>query len=294
VHAVGYDAMRPLHVAVLALAGVAVWSPPATAWAPEQDGPPPLHVRQAIGLPVPLLPVPAPAPKAAPRPVKAPRPLATTHGITSARAYARTRPGRVAFAVLGQDGALHGLHTTERFPSASVVKAMLLVARLRQLGDHPLTPSDTRLLAPMIRWSANESAEAIHAEVGDAGLLRVAALAGMRHFAVAPNLFDAQITAADQARFFLRIDRLIPVKHRAYARSLFDGIIPGQRWGIPPVAVAHGMAIEFKGGWRSDVVHQSALLLRGDRRVAVAVLTSGESMADGEATIEGIASRVLR
>ena len=79
-----------------------------------------------------------------------------------------------------------------------------------------------------------------------------------------------------------------------YARRLLSSIVSWQRWGIAPVAKAHRMKAFFKGGWRSGIVHQVALLERGRRRIALAVLTSGEpSMAYGEQTIEGIARRVL-
>jgi hypothetical protein len=52
--------------------------------------------------------------------------------------------------------------------------------------------------------------------------------------------------------------------------------------------------IFFKGGWRSGITHQVALLERRGRRVALAVLTSGSpSMAYGVETVERIAARAL-
>jgi hypothetical protein len=67
-----------------------------------------------------------------------------------------------------------------------------------------------------------------------------------------------------------------------------------QRWGIAPVARRERMKIFFKGGWRTGITHQVALLERRDRRLALAVLTSGSpSIAYGEETIERIARRIL-
>jgi Beta-lactamase enzyme family len=225
-----------------------------------------------------------------------PRPPALIRpgGIVRAERYAAHRRGTVAFAVVGPGGAVHGLRVSERFPSASVVKAMLLVARLRELGPRPLTAHDRARLRPMIERSDNDAAEAMHDVVGNRRLYLLAHAVGMRHFAMTGHLFDTQITAADQARFFERIDRLVPPRHRSYARRLLSGIIAPQRWGIAPVARARHLKIFFKGGWRTGIVHQIALLVRGDHRVALAVLTSGESMAYGEATLSGVARRLLR
>jgi hypothetical protein len=98
---------------------------------------------------------------------------------------------------------------------------------------------------------------------------------------------------ADQAHFFLRIDRLVPRAHRAYARALLSSIVPAQSWGIAPVGRRRHYRVFFKGGWRAGITHQVALLERNGRRVALAVLTRSPAMGYGEATISGIAARVL-
>ena len=116
----------------------------------------------------------------------------------------------------------------------------------------------------------------------------------MTHLRPVGAVFETRITAADQARFFLRIDRLVPKRHRSYARGLLSGIIGPQRWGIAPIARSRHFKIFFKGGWRKGITHQVALLERDGRRVALAVLTTGEpSLAYGKATLAGIAARVL-
>jgi hypothetical protein len=225
-------------------------------------------------------------------PVRVASRLVAPGGVARARAWARGRAGVPAFAVLDQDGHLRGLRLRARYPSASVVKAMLLVAALRRAGRQPVPAGERALLDPMIRVSDNEAAEAVYAQVGAAGLYAVARRAGMRDFSV-PVLFGAQLTAADQARFFLRIDKLVPRRQRAYARALLSSIVPAQSWGIAPVARRRGYRVFFKGGWRTAITHQAALLERNGRRVALAVLTRSPRMAYGEATIAGIASRVL-
>jgi len=222
--------------------------------------------------------------------------LTTSAGIAAARRYAKARQGTVAFAVLDPQGRLRGLNRTMRFPSASVVKAMMLVAELRRVGSGHLAPSTAATLTSMITVSDNDAASAMYTMIGGGTALRaVARAAHATRFEDVGYWSDAQLTAADQARFFLRIDRLVPATHRRFARKLLSSIVGWQRWGIPPVAARRRLKVFFKGGWRTGITHQVALLERGGQRVALAVLTSGEpSMAYGEQTIAGIAARVLR
>jgi hypothetical protein len=221
-------------------------------------------------------------------------PLATAAGIRAARRWARSRAGTVAFAVLDGQGRLRGLNRTVPFPSASVVKAMLMVSVLRSVGSRHLDGAMAKTLTAMITVSDNDAAGAVYRKVGAGGLYRVAHAANMRSFRDVGWWASARLTAADQARFFLRIDKLVPATHRRFARKLLSSIVGEQRWGIPPIAARHDLKVFFKGGWRTAITHQVALLEKGDRRIALAVFTRDEpSQAYGERTIAGIAARVL-
>lgn len=222
-----------------------------------------------------------------------PPPLIAPGGIEAAREYALRRAGTVAFAVAEPDGRIRGLHVNSRFFSASVVKAMLALAVLRGAPDRALTAQERALLHPMITVSDNAAASAVYAHVGAAGLYGIAHTAQMTHFRDVGNWADANITAADQARLFLHIDALTPKRHRAYLRRLLGSIVPWQRWGIAPVAEARGFHIMFKGGWRTNISHQVALLERDGRRFALAVLTRGAGDGYGRLTETGVAARVL-
>ena len=219
--------------------------------------------------------------------------------VRDARAYAAHRTGEVAFAV--RTRSRHWSYRgAAQYRSASLVKAMLLVAYLRRgdVRDRPLRGDERALLDPMIRVSDNRAADTVHARVGLPALTALAQRAGMRHFSAHPVWGGSLITADDQVRFFRRIDRLVPERHREYAMGLLRGITGGQRWGMPE-ALPKGWRIAFKGGWgrgvTRQVTHQAALLTRGRERLAVAVLTADNpSTQYGAETIRGVTQRLLR
>ncbi len=220
--------------------------------------------------------------------------------IAAARSYLSGRAGVTAFAVVDSHGNESGAHTGRRFLSASVVKAMLLVAYLRHLhGQHrSLSSPDKAILYSMIHVSDNNAATAIWQRVGDGALRRLARLAGMKRFSVNGFWLTTQITAADQARYFYEMDSLIPPEFRGYARSLLSHITGSQSWGIPAAARPRRWHVFFKGGWlpfSAHLVNQIARLERPHERIAIAVLTEGDpSMTYGEQTIQGVAERLLR
>ena len=238
----------------------------------------------------------AAAPSASAQDPPPPAPYPWEQRVDSASGYARLRSGRVAFAVVDSNGRVRGRHMHERHPSASVVKAMLMVAYLNQrdVRGRPLRAADKALLRPMIIRSGNREATAVRNIVGNGSLERLARRVRMKDFATRPSWGNTQISAYDQARFFRRIDAYVPRRHRAYARSLLGGIVTRHRWGISP-AVPEGWAIFFKGGWHQPHrASQVALLQRGRDRIAIAVLTDGNpSFRYGQQTITGVSKRLL-
>jgi hypothetical protein len=221
-----------------------------------------------------------------------------TPDIAAARAWAASRAGTVSFAVRTEH-RLVGVGLDHTYPSASVVKAMLLVAYLRQASvrHRPLNAHDRALLAPMIRVSDNAAATAVRNIVGTGALVRLAHRVGMTHFT--PNVVwgFTRITPRDQTKFFLHIDSYMPARHRAYGMTLLRTISVPQRWGLAR-AIPDDWTLWFKGGWGSGtgaVDHQIGLLRLDGERVAIAVLTVGNPPHGyGEATEEGVARRLLR
>ena len=101
------------------------------------------------------------------KPAKAPRPE-RAHGVRvktwtpntdAAIRYALSRRGIIAFA-LRTHHHYWGWYDTRIYPSASVLKPMLMVAYLRRsdVRDRDLTGDERGTLEPMIRWSDNNAA----------------------------------------------------------------------------------------------------------------------------------------
>jgi hypothetical protein len=226
--------------------------------------------------------------------------LPTSRQLAAARRYARSRDGLVSFAVVDIHGKLHCYHCRLHYVSASLVKAMLLVAYLGRLAaeGRPLTASDRTLLDPMIRVSDNDSATAVYGRAGgDPALTGLARRAQMRNFDVFGHWGTARLSAADQARFFAHLDRLIPGRFWPYAHKLLSSVASWQSWGIPEASRPRWHTL-FKGGWRGtwrgELVHQAARLERGSRTMAIAILTDGNpSHAYGRETVHGIAAQLL-
>lgn len=219
--------------------------------------------------------------------------------VAAAIRFTDDRAGIESVAVVDESGRLHGFRRSRTVRIASLLKPMLLVAYLNRASvrDRALTDREHGLLVPMIRWSDDRSAETVLGIVGGKGLERVARRAGMRHFRYRAHWGWSETTAADQARFFYRIDSYVPERHRSFARYVLSHIVLSQSWGIPLEAPA-AWKVFFKGGWSTGtgrVTHQVALLRNKRRRFSLAILTEfNPSHEYGTRTIRGVASRLLR
>jgi len=204
----------------------------------------------------------------------------------------------VSFAVVDSRKNSRGLDLDRRYVSASVVKALLMVAELRRLGRGAGVDEGTAgLLRAMITYSNNDAADSIYLRGGDAALIDVAQRTGMRRFTVQGYWGNAQVAAGDLARFMSRFDRALPRGTRPLAHELLGAVVEEQRWGIPAAAEPQ-WRVELKGGWRStdlgQLVHQAAVLERGKTEIAIAVLSDGQpSDAYGRETVRGTAERLL-
>ncbi|HEY7950577.1 MAG TPA: serine hydrolase [Solirubrobacterales bacterium] len=225
--------------------------------------------------------------------------------VAGAHRYARTRLGDVSFAIAGRRARLRSFQGARTAPAASVIKAMLLVAYLRQrsVRSRRLHADERALLEPMIRVSDNAAGIQVAALLGDGRVERLARAARMRDFqwVYEPGWLGglSQISARDQARFMLRYERYVPGRHRHFARHLLGSVVAWQRWGIASVR-PRGWRLYFKGGWGIEddgvgtVSHQVAFLERGRCRLALAILTEhNPSTTYGNETLRGVARRLL-
>jgi hypothetical protein len=219
--------------------------------------------------------------------------------VGSAIGYANARGGDVSFA-LRTAHSFYGYREDHSVPSASVIKAMFMVAYLDlpSVRNRALNSYDFSLLIPMITQSDNNAATAVRNIVGAGPLYALASAAHMTafYFDAGPIWGNSQIDARDQTKFFLNLDNFVTPLHRWYALHLLASITPSQRWGVGQVP-ARGWKLYFKGGWGSGtgaVDHQVALLVRGCARVSVAVMTLNDGTHQyGKDTLRGMFARLL-
>lgn len=223
-----------------------------------------------------------------------------TPDVDRAVEYAEDRQGSIRFAAIDEDGRLWRHRATGTVTSASVIKVMFLVAYLRlgSVDDRSLREDERDMLGRMIRRSNDAAATRVRNIVGGRRIERLAERADMDRFRFDPEIWGySLINAREQARFMQKLERYVPERHEGYARRLLRTIVSSQRWGIPEAA-PEGWTPFFKGGWGSATgarTHQVAFLEMGDRRIALAILTTGNpSHSYGTSSVRGVASRLMR
>ena len=208
-------------------------------------------------------------------------PWPTEDAAADAPRIAESRTGTVSFAVIGPGGRTVSFEPDRPFFSASISKAMLLVAELRRLRreDAPLDAETRALLEQMITLSDNDAADAIFERVGDPGLNEVAEISGMTGFeGDVAHWSNVKVTAAGMATFMSELDELLDLPNGDAGSEMLESVTSTQRWGIPQAA-PEDATVRLKGGWRpsdaGELVHQAARVDIGEESYSIAVLTDG-------------------
>jgi hypothetical protein len=219
--------------------------------------------------------------------------------VYRAEAFARGRAGAVTFVLVDTHGRRFGVRYRQPVRGVSLIKSLVLVAYLREpdVRARSLGAGERELLGAMIRVSDNAAAGTMIARVGRARLEAAARAIGMTSFRLIEPFWGlSPTTALDQAILFRRLDGIVPRRHLRFARSLFAGIVPSERWGMPRAAPP-GFRILFKGGWgygTGKATHQVGRFERGSTVIVVAVTTFGSpDTGYGAATIEGVTRALL-
>ncbi|MDQ3677211.1 MAG: serine hydrolase [Actinomycetota bacterium] len=221
----------------------------------------------------------------------------------AAEQTARQLTGQPAgFALVDENGRVLGSaspNATNR--SASITKAMVLIALTRDARGRALSARERDLAAAMIRRSDNQAANALFARVGPASVSAVARRAGMTHFTLVRRkqtpggfiLGYSRVSAVDQARLFARIDELAAARHRAFAMAQLESIEGAGRFGILDAGL--NAVIRSKAGWRPEseggwTVNQAAQITIGGKTYGFAVVLGKQpTLQAGGARIASVA-----
>ncbi|MFJ1894798.1 MULTISPECIES: serine hydrolase [unclassified Streptomyces] len=196
------------------------------------------------------------------------------------------------------------LRSTSAYDSASVVKATVLAALLRDSATHHrhLTRRETDLSTAMITKSDNKATTSLWKQLGATGIKAFLKAAGMTHTTPGSGGYWGltRITAQDEQRLLALLTAENPVLSdgaRAYELGLMGKVVPSQRWGTPAGAPASA-TVQLKNGWLHRAAHGwrvhsiGAFTGRG-HDYALSVLTQdNRTMNDGVHTIQAVARAV--
>ncbi|GAA0449321.1 hypothetical protein Ade02nite_58260 [Paractinoplanes deccanensis] len=194
---------------------------------------------------------------------------------------------------------------TEKFDTASVVKASILACTLLQAqdDDRKLTASQRQLTAKSIQNSDNDATTALFTALGKvSGLTACNKRLGLTQTVVNSAWGLTRTTADDQVRLlseFVDPKSPLSVNSRQYAFQLMTTVAEDQDWGVPVVAKA-GETATVKNGWdtrQADgglwAVNTIGRVTSADKKtdVSIAVLShNNQTYEDGIALVEKVAT----
>jgi 3D (Asp-Asp-Asp) domain-containing protein len=222
---------------------------------------------------------------------------------SAAQDVARQVTGQpVGFALVDDTGRVLGSVSPNATNwSASITKAMVLIALTQDARGRAMTEAERDLAVAMIRRSDNRAANEVFARVGAASVNAVARRAGMTNFRLVQRkqttdgyvLGYSRVSAVDQARLFVRIEELTAARHRAFAMAQLESIEGAGRFGILDAGI--NAVLRSKGGWRPEsdggwTVNQAAQVTIGDRTYGFAVVLGRQhTFQAGAAAIASVA-----
>lgn len=163
---------------------------------------------------------------------------------------------RIGFALMTSTGrTLAAVAPTTPNYGGSITKPMLLVAFLRDWAADGLSAAARQEMAAMIEVSDNTAADWVyaHLKTPSADVERVATDAGMTGFHLDTSdpvyvLGQSLLTAGDFARFFSRIETLMPASERQYGMGLLASV--QERVGL--LAAGLPGVVYSKEGWKPE------------------------------------------
>jgi beta-lactamase class A len=218
----------------------------------------------------------------------------------------------VGYALYDRDGKLlANFNENSENYGASITKSMILVAYLNQVGAGSLESSAKSSLTQMIENSDNNAANDIYSLLDSpTGQINdVAQKAGMNGFKINTSdpvyvLGQSQITANDFAKFFSKLDALLPPSKKDFALNLLANVQPKAgllQANLPGI-------IYSKEGWKAEpdktnpfgvegapyVVNQAAQFSSGNTKYGIAVTVAGtDNESSGENIVKNVVSALV-
>jgi beta-lactamase class A len=194
--------------------------------------------------------------------------------------------------------------SSTKYDSASVVKATVLAALLRQAqeANRALTTREKTLATAMITKSDNDATTTLWKQVKVNGVQHFLTLAKMTSTTPGANgsWGLTQITAGDEVKLLKLLtasNTVLTTASRTYELGLMNKVISSQRWGVPAGAPSNA-TVQVKNGWLSRATHKwrvhsiGAFTGKGNDYGIVVLSQDDSTMSYGITSIERIARAI--
>jgi hypothetical protein len=221
---------------------------------------------------------------------------------TALKKYAASAP-EFSVAVLDKKtGQRYSYRGTEKYDTASIVKAQILACMLLQAQDAGRKPTsgEMSLAKPMIRLSDNNATTSLFQHLGGrSAISRCNKRLGLKSTVVNTAWGLTKTTVNDQMRLLTALvdeDGPLDAQSRKTAFTLMSSVDETQDWGIPSVAKA-GETATVKNGWDTRTadgglwaINTIGRVVSDDTDVSIAVLShNNQSMPAGIKLVEKVA-----